>query len=161
VETTKKMPRGNKRSKAAMQLIKEKVFQSILDSKSNVQAMKEIGIGTATFDRYQKEIFSDNKKKFISKSGAIIGGYVLRTQERTYRAKTLAKNSSDVSKEQLIDDSLTKRMQEVGALEKAPELIKQEVTVVTYGEPSWIKIEKDKKLKQKNLTVKTNEGNKW
>ena len=91
----------------------------------------------------------DIKKNYTSKPEIIIGGYIARTKERTERAKALAKNASDVSKEQGIDDSLKRTMQEVGALEKTAELIKQEVTVVTYGEPEFIREEKERKKKEK------------
>lgn len=148
---------GKKRTKAQKQELKETILTGILNIVPAVQVMRENKIPNNTYYRYLDEIAEEFNKNWLSKAQRQVTVFLKRSDNRITELRKKYVKVSDpklLMMEQDIDNSIQKTKQDLGILEKAPELIKQEVTVVTYGEPLFIKEARAKELKEKKKVEK-------
>jgi len=90
--------------------------------------MGELHIAEKTYYRYLDRINAVMLREYIDKEPRILTEYITNSRNRRDRFQDLAvKKPEYMNSAQKIDDGIFDRLQSIGALQKAPELIKQEV----------------------------------
>jgi hypothetical protein len=139
------MPFGEKRTKEEVEKLKESIAILLTQAIPHKQIYTQLNIPHRTFYHYYDELADDFRNDHLKKASRIIYGFGARSMNRVreLQAKYLEeKDYRILEKAQAIEKSIMDLYQDLGILERAPEKITQELTLVAYKEPEWIKKKK-------------------
>lgn len=142
---------GKYRNKQEVQKITEQVNKLVGQGKLSHQEMiQQLNLTRSTFYRYLDKAVELNRKNYLSKSKRIINGYIERADNRVREMRKVydEQGVKDTTILKRIDDMEKSKNQfklDVGILEKSAERIKQEIKVVSYERPDWLKTKKELK----------------
>ena len=149
------MPFGEKRPQEEIEKLKETIASLLTQAIPHKTIYTQLGIPRNTFYRYYDQLSKDFRQQHLSKSGRIIYGYAARSMNRVkelqniyLKSKNKEKDAGILQKAQGIENDVVSLYQNLGILQRAPEEIKQELTLVTYKKPKWLKDKEEKEAKK-------------
>ncbi len=132
VEKPKKI-RGNFKSKFEVAKI-QNIFNDLYleQGKGRFEIQRELKMKPTTYYRYLDKANESIMAEYLDKEPRILSEYIINSRNRRDKLMaTFAKknDASSANAAQRIDDGIFDRLQSIGALQRAPELLKQEVVV--------------------------------
>ena len=138
------MPFGEKRTREEVEKLKETIAGLLTQAIPHKTIYTNLKIPRNTFYRYYDQLAKDFRDQHLKKANRIIYGYGSRSMNRVRVLQEKYRKTKDhrvLEAAQRIEKNVIDLYQDLGILERAPEKIKQELTLVTYKKPDWLKKE--------------------